>query len=44
MKTFQSVVALIVFMGLVFLGCSEKSQLPNFNIIFLDIFNYEPFI
>ena len=29
MKTFQSVVALIAFMGLVFLGCSEKSQLPN---------------
>ncbi len=29
MKTFQSVVALIVFVGLVFLGCSEKSQLPN---------------
>jgi len=29
MKTFQSAVALIAFMGLVFLGCSEKSQLPN---------------
>ena len=29
MKTFQSVVALIAFMGIVFLGCSEKSQLPN---------------
>ncbi len=29
MKTFQSAVVLIAFMGLVFLGCSEKSQLPN---------------
>ena len=29
MKTFQSVVALIAFMGFVFLGCSEKSRLPN---------------
>jgi len=29
MKTFQSAVALIAFVGLVFLGCSEKSQLPN---------------
>lgn len=29
MKTFQSVVVLIAFLGLVFLGCSEKSQLPN---------------
>ena len=29
MKTLQSVVALIAFMGLVFLGCSENSQLPN---------------
>jgi len=29
MKTIQSVVFLIAFMGLVFLGCSEKSQLPN---------------
>jgi hypothetical protein len=29
MKTFQSVVVLIAFVGLVFLGCSEKSQLPN---------------
>jgi hypothetical protein len=29
MKTFQSAVALIAIMGLVFLGCSEKSQLPN---------------
>jgi hypothetical protein len=29
MKTLQSVVALVGFMGLVFLGCSEKSQLPN---------------
>ena len=29
MKTLQSVVTLIAFMGLVFLGCSEKSQLPN---------------
>jgi hypothetical protein len=29
MKTLQSVVALVAFMGLVFLGCSEKSQLPN---------------
>jgi len=28
MKTFQSAVALIAFMGLVFLGCSEKSQSP----------------
>ena len=29
MKTLQSAVVLIAFMGLVFLGCSEKSQLPN---------------
>lgn len=29
MKTLHSVVALVAFMGLVFLGCSEKSQLPN---------------
>ena len=29
MKTFQSAVALIAFVGLVFFGCSEKSQLPN---------------
>jgi hypothetical protein len=29
MKTFQSVAFLIAFVGLVFLGCSEKSQLPN---------------
>jgi len=29
MKTLKSVVAITAFMGLVFLGCSEKSQLPN---------------
>lgn len=29
MKTFQSAVALLAFIGIVFLGCSEKSQLPN---------------
>ncbi len=29
MKTLQSVVALMAFLGLVFLGCSEKAQLPN---------------
>ena len=29
MKTLKCVIALIAFMGLVFLGCSEKSQLPN---------------
>jgi hypothetical protein len=29
MKTIKSAVALITIMGLLFLGCSEKSQLPN---------------
>ncbi len=29
MKTFNRLIAIIAFFGLLLVGCSEKSQLPN---------------